>query len=99
MANALRGETLLSLGARSLLLRPTFAALLAAEAELGSLFRLLDRAASGDVRLADMAALFWHCAVEADCERATFEADLLAAGTPRLLEAYRTLLGAVFGRA
>ncbi len=99
MANALRGETLLPLGARSLLLRPTFAALLAAEAEVGSLFRLLDRAAAGDVRLADMGALFWHCAVEAGCERPAFEADLLAAGTAALLEAYRALLAAIFGRA
>lgn len=98
MANKMRGETLLSLGARSLLLRPSFTALLAAEAEVGSLFQVLDRAASGDVRLADIGALFWHCAVDTGCGRSEFEADLLQVGTAALLEAYRLLLGAIFGR-
>lgn len=42
-------------------LRPTFAALVAAEGELGSLFQLVERAAEGRMTLAEIVALFWHC--------------------------------------
>jgi hypothetical protein len=35
--------------------------LVAAEEELGSLFALVERAAGGGLKLAEMAALFWHC--------------------------------------
>jgi len=41
--------------------RPTFAALVAAEEELGPLFALVERAASGGLALGEMVALFWHC--------------------------------------
>ena len=60
-ANTLRGEAsfVISGGARTL--RPTFTALVAAEEELGSLFALVERAGSGQLRLAELAALFWHC--------------------------------------
>ena len=98
MANPLRGEVGLPLGGRTLLLRPSFSALVAAEAEVGSLFRLLDRAAAGDVRLSDMGALFRHCAEVASEARSDFEAELLAAGPAGLLEPYRALLTAIFGR-
>lgn len=97
-ANPLRGEVELSLGNRTLRLRPSFSALVAAEAEVGSLFRLLDRAASGDVRLTDMGALFWNCAQSQDAERSFFEGELLAAGPSTLLTPYRALLTAIFGR-
>lgn len=60
-ANALRGEVALAAGGRSWVLRPSFAALVAAEAELGSLWALIDRAAAGDLRLSEAVALMWHC--------------------------------------
>jgi hypothetical protein len=41
--------------------RPSFAALVAAEEELGPLLALVERAAEGQLRLAEIAALFWHC--------------------------------------
>lgn len=56
----------------ALTVRPSFAALVAAEAELGSLFALVERAASGEMRLSEMAALFWHC-VDARPEALTRE--------------------------
>lgn len=65
-ANTLRGEVLLPIAGTSWLLRPTFAALVAAEEELGPLFALVERAGSGSLRLAEMAALFWHCLAERD---------------------------------
>ena len=60
-ANPLRGEAELVIAGQPHLLRPTFSALVAAEEELGPLFALVDRAGSGQLRLGEMAALFWHC--------------------------------------
>lgn len=61
-ANPARGEAGLVVGGEAILLRPSFAALVAAEAELGPLFALVERAADGRLTLAEMAALFFHCA-------------------------------------
>lgn len=59
-ANPHRGEASLHIGGRELLLRPSFSALVAAEEELGPLFALVERAGSGQLKLGEMAALFWH---------------------------------------
>lgn len=98
-ANALRGEVALVLDGVEWRLRPSFEALVAAEAELGSLFALIERAGLGDVRLGEMAALFWHCLAERDQERKAFEAMLASAGMSVLLGTYRTLLARMFGGA
>ena len=63
-ANPLRGETVLPVGGRLFLLRPSFAALVAAEEDLGSLFALVERAGEGRLRLSELAALFGHCLAE-----------------------------------
>lgn len=60
MSNPARGEATLRAAGLELRLRPTFAALVAAEEELGPLFALVDRAAAGELRLAEMVGLFWH---------------------------------------
>jgi hypothetical protein len=60
-ANLLRGEAEIVVRGERLMLRPTFAALVAAEEELGPLFGLVERASAGELRLAEMVALFWHC--------------------------------------
>ena len=60
-ANPVRGEATLVVAGVPRLLRPTFTALVAAETELGPLFALAERAGAGELRLAEMAALFWHC--------------------------------------
>ena len=59
-ANPHRGEASLVVGGETLLLRPSFGALVAAEEELGSLFALVERAAEGRMTLTEMAALFDH---------------------------------------
>lgn len=59
--NAYRGEAALVVAGEPRLLRPSFAALVAAEDELGPLFALVDRAGAGQLKLGEMAALFWHC--------------------------------------
>jgi|SRR4051812_45782947 len=63
-ANPARGEASFQVGDAALLLRPSFAALVAAEAELGPLFALVERAADGRLGISEMAALFFHCAAE-----------------------------------
>ena len=63
-ANPARGEASLVVGGETLVLRPSFTALVAAEEELGPLFALVERAAAGELRLGEMAALFWHCVHE-----------------------------------
>ncbi len=60
-ANPHRGEASLHIGGQAHVLRPSFSALVAAEEELGPLFALVERAGSGQLKLGEMAALFWHC--------------------------------------
>lgn len=60
-ANPARGEVSLVVDGRTHVLRPSFSALVAAEEELGPLFALVERASEGQLRLAEIAALFWHC--------------------------------------
>jgi len=59
-ANRLRGEAELIIDGERIVLRATFAALVAAEEELGSLFDLVERAAGGRLLLAEIVTLFWH---------------------------------------
>ena len=59
-ANPYRGEASIEVAGERLLLRPSFAALVAAEEELGSLFAMVERAAEGLLKLNEIAALFDH---------------------------------------
>jgi hypothetical protein len=86
-ANIERGEMML--GAWKL--RPTYAALVAAEAEIGSLFALLERTSASQVTLADMICLLWHCA-ETDMTRDTFAESCVTLGIAQLTPAYRQLI-------
>ncbi|MEO0057576.1 MAG: hypothetical protein RIT17_1029, partial [Pseudomonadota bacterium] len=54
-------ECSLTIAGTSHILRPSFENLVLAEAELGSLFALVERASQGMLTLAEMAALLWHC--------------------------------------
>lgn len=65
-ANPERGEATLVIDGRDHVLRPTFAALVAAEEELGPLFALVERAGESQLRLGEITALFWHCLAERD---------------------------------
>jgi hypothetical protein len=96
-ANRLRGEAALTIAGTSLRLRPSFAALVAAEAELGPLFALVERATAGGLTLTEMAGLFWHCLVEppAMLTREDFGEALVAAGLAAVTPALRVLLGQV----
>ena len=63
-ANPARGEAGFTVGGAPILLRPSFAALVAAEEELGPLFALVERAAEGRLGIGEMASLFFHCAAD-----------------------------------
>jgi len=96
-ANALRGEAELRIGERPHVLRPSYAALVAAEAELGPLFALVERAADGRLGLGEMASLFWHCVAHRP-ETLTREAvgeAVVAQGVAAVTPALRTLLGQI----
>ncbi|WP_394648709.1 GTA-gp10 family protein [uncultured Sphingomonas sp.] len=88
--NPVRGEAAVRVAGEMLVLRPTFAALVAAEQELGPLFALVDRAADGRLALAELVALFWHCrheppdALTRDALGEAVAAGGLAAATPAL---------------
>jgi hypothetical protein len=100
-ANPWRGEAMLELAGRQYLLRPSFAALVAAEEELGPLFALVERAAAGELRLAELAGLYWHClASRDDVERSEFAEALVGTGLARSTKPLRSLLAQVLqGRA
>ncbi|MBO9499861.1 MAG: gene transfer agent family protein [Novosphingobium sp.] len=94
--NALRGEAALSVAGRERVLRPTFAALVAAEDELGPLFALVERAGAGQLRLAELAALFWHCLGEREeLSREQIGEAVLATGLAGCAPALRGLLGQI----
>jgi len=99
--NPIRGEAALHVGGRERVLRPTFAALVAAEDELGPLFALVERAGAGQLRLADVAALFWHCLAERGAlSRDEVGEAVLATGLAGCAPALRCLLGQILqGRA
>lgn len=93
-ANPLRGEAALEIGGATLLLRPSFGALVAAEAELGPLFALVERAADGNLSLADLASLFWHCLVERDAglTREALGEAILAVGLAKVTPVLKAIL-------
>lgn len=100
--NPERGEAALLLRGERLALRPSFAALVAAEEELGPLFALVERVGAGELRLAEMAALFWHCLCprpEGLTREALGEA-IAQQGLVALTPALRAVLGQILaGRA
>ncbi len=96
-ANPARGEAAIRVAGESLVLRPSFAALVAAEAELGPLFALVERAADGRLALGEMVALFWHClnARPEGLTREAFGEGVAAGGLAAATPALRALIGQI----
>ncbi len=98
-ANASRGEALLTIAGHSHVLRPTFTALVAAEEELGPLFALVERAGAGQLRLGEIASLFWHCLADRgtllrdDVGEAVLAVGLAAAAQPLRAVLHQILQG------
>lgn len=93
-ANPHRGEAAIRVAGTMLVIRPSFAALVAAEAELGPLFALVERAAAGGLALAEMVALFWHCLAKPPeaLTRAQFGEAVVAGGLTQATPVLRILL-------
>jgi hypothetical protein len=95
-SNPYRGEATLMVSGSPRLLRPSFAALVAAEEELGPLFALVERAGAGQLRLAEMAALFWHCLASREgLDRAAVGDAVLQQGLAAASKPLRVLLGQI----
>jgi len=98
-ANPVRGEAAIRVAGEQIVLRPTFAALVAAEAELGPLFALVERAAAGQLGLGELVGLFWHCrhAAPPALSRETFGESIVAAGLAAATPVLRVLLSQILG--
>ena len=98
-ANPARGEAVLRLENAALMLRPTFAALAAAEEDIGPLFAMVERAASGALKLSEMVALFWHCLADRPegMTREAFGEAVAKAGLAAATPALKMLLGQILG--
>ena len=98
-ANPARGEATIRIAGEPLVLRPSFAALVAAEAELGPLFALVERAAAGQLGLAELVALFWHCLHGPPplLTRDAFGEGVVAAGLAGATPVLRVLLAQILG--
>jgi Phage tail tube protein, GTA-gp10 len=96
-ANPARGEASLVIDDVVIVLRPSFAALVAAETELGPLFELVERAASGRLKLSEIVALFWYCRhdVSNDLSREDFGEAVATAGLAATTPALKILLGQI----
>ena len=77
--------------------RPSYAALVAAEAELGSLFAFVERATAGELRLAEIVALLWHCRCDEALSREALGSLCVSAGLARVTPLFRQLLEVAFG--
>ena len=97
VANPVRGEAGLRVAGEMLVLRPSFAALVAAEAEIGPLFAMVERAADGRLALGEMVALFWHCLreVPAGMTRDSFAEGVTQGGLAAATPALKTLIGQI----
>ena len=96
-ANPARGEASFTVGGTEILLRPSFAALVAAETELGPLFALVERAAEGQLGVGEMASLFFHCAAERPPEltRERLGEAIAEGGLAKATPVLRVLLGQI----
>lgn len=96
-ANPARGEAGVRVAGERLVLRPSFAALVAAEGELGPLFALVERAAAGKLGLSELVALFWHCLSDAPAglTREAFGEAVVAGGLAQATPPLRVLLGQI----
>jgi hypothetical protein len=94
--NPLRGECSLTVGGAAFVLRPSFEQLVLAEAELGSLFALVERAAQGALTIAEMTALLWHCLpADGRPDRAAVGQAVLAMGLVAATQPVRAVLAQV----
>ncbi|KLE34462.1 gene transfer agent family protein [Aurantiacibacter luteus] len=95
-ANPERGEAAIIVAGSPRILRPSFAALVAAEEELGPLFALVERAGEGRLRLTEITGLFWHCLADRGATTRDDMGDaVMALGLARAAAPLRVLLAQI----
>jgi hypothetical protein len=96
-ANPHRGEACLVVAGETLVLRPTFTALVVAKQELGSLFGLVERAAEGGLKLAELTALFDHLSTgrPEPISRERIGEAIVAQGLANVTPVLRVVLGQI----
>lgn len=97
-ANVARGEASIRVHGETMVLRPGFAALVAAEGEVGSLFALVERAAAGRLLLGELVALLWHCLRDVPTmSREDFAEGVAAGGIAAVTPALKILIAQILG--
>jgi hypothetical protein len=66
-----------------------------AEEELGALFALVERAGEGQLKLSEIAALFWHCLQEPRIDRNRLGAVVIEMGLAQAARPLRVLLAEI----
>ena len=96
-ANPHRGEASLAVAGETLVLRPSFNSLVAAEQELGSLFALVERAAESGLKLCELTALFDHLTYgrPAAITRERIGEAIVAQGLAKVTPVLRVVLGQI----
>ena len=96
-ANPHRGEASLEVAGETLVLRPSFSRLVAAEQELGPLFALVERASEGKLGLEEIAALFDHLSAgrPVAISRERIGEAIVEKGLAGIMPALRALLGQI----
>lgn len=96
-ANACRGEASLLVAGEAIVIRPSFEALVAAEAEIGPLFAMVERASEGRLALSEIAALFDHLSTgrPATTSRAMIGAAIVEQGLVATSPILKLVLGQI----
>lgn len=96
-ANPARGEAMITVAGQTLVLRPSFGALVKAEEELGSLIGLIERASVGGIRIGEIVTLFWHCLTQApgNLTREKLGDAVVEAGLAAVTPVLKVLIGQI----
>ncbi len=95
---ASRNPDVVRVGDHDLNFRPSFAALVGVEQELGPLFCIVERAGAGQITMSEVVALFDHTSRESRAEHITREQigdAVVSMGLARVTPALRRLLGQI----
>jgi hypothetical protein len=84
------------LNGKTVILRPTFERLVAAEAEIGSLIHLIDRISSNKILLKEVSSILWHCADDNIGDRIEFEQNMFNHGIQFFIPSVLSILYSMF---
>lgn len=96
-ANPARGEASITVAGVTLTLRPSFAALVRVEEELGPLLQFVEKVGIGGISLGEIVGLFWHCLTDkpGDLTRERVGEAVVEAGLAAATPILRVLIGQI----